>query len=73
VKAREPGFVDADQPRLRAYLPGEGEIAIPEWVAAVKATGYDGCWSPEMYSDVHWEIDLYDLPRECKQRMEQFL
>ena len=55
---------------LRGFLPGEGEIPIQEWVAAVKSTGFDGVWSSELYSPKHWEWDLWQIARECKRRME---
>jgi len=57
----------------RSFLPGEGKIPIAEWVAAVRATGFDGVWSPELYSPKHWEWDLLDIAREAKARMERYL
>jgi sugar phosphate isomerase/epimerase len=69
----KPGLTDSDEWRLRAYWPGEGDIEVRDWVAAVKSTGYDGYWSGEMYSFVHWELDLYDAAQEGKKRMEQFI
>lgn len=58
---------------LRGFLPGEGKIPIREWVAAVRATGFDGVWSPELYSPKHWEWDLLDIAKEAKARMERYL
>lgn len=58
---------------LRGFLPGEGKIQIKEWVAAVRATGFDGVWSPELYSPKHWEWDLLEIAREAKARMERYL
>ena len=40
----------------RGYLPGEGDIPVAEWVAAVKATGYNGSWSSELLSPKHWGV-----------------
>src|SRR5438270_251897 len=57
-KRRVPGTL-WDEGALRGYLPGEGDIPIAEWVAAVKATGFDGVWSAETYSPRHWEADLF--------------
>lgn len=62
-----------DEEELRSYLPGEGDIDIRNWVDAVKSTGYDGSWSAETYSPRHWEMDLYDLSRKCKELMERYL
>ena len=58
---------------LRGYLLGDGDVPIVDWVAAVKATGYNGVWSPETLSPVHWEYDLYDLARDAKARIEKFI
>ena len=58
---------------LRGYLLGDGDVPIADWVAAVKATGYDGVWSPETFSPVHWEYDLYDLARDAKARIEKYI
>ncbi|MDP6491250.1 MAG: sugar phosphate isomerase/epimerase family protein [Kiritimatiellia bacterium] len=70
---RKPDLTVDDEGELRAYLPGDGDIPIKEWVGAVLATGYDGAWSAETYSPRHWELDLYNLSRECKERMERYI
>ena len=41
--------------RSRCVWPGDGDIPLREWVAAVKATGFDGWWDNELYSPLHWE------------------
>ncbi|QJW56451.1 Inosose isomerase [Serratia plymuthica] len=48
----------------RDYQPGEGEVDIPAWVNAVRATGYSGVWCPEQLSPTHWEDDLWDIGRD---------
>lgn len=70
-KRHVPGteWVEVD---LRGYLPGEGDIPIKEWVAAVKSTGFDGVWSSELLSPKHWEWDLLDIARETKVLMEKY-
>ena len=70
---RKEHITPDDEGELRAFLPGEGDIPVKDWVAAVQATGYDGCWSAENYSPVHWELDLYDLARKCKELMESYI
>lgn len=40
----------ADQRRDRDVIVGGGVIPLQEWVDAVKATGYDGWYSAEMFS-----------------------
>lgn len=56
----------------RGYLPGEGDIPIREWVAAVLATGYDGSWSSELLSPRHWEWDLNEVAIRCRELMELY-
>ena len=50
-----PGSGGPDQ-LSRCVWPGEGSIPLPEWVAAVRSTGFDGWWDNELYSPVHWEL-----------------
>ena len=49
-----PGAGTADQ-RSRCVWPGDGDIPLREWVAAVRSTGFDGWWDNELYSPLHWE------------------
>jgi sugar phosphate isomerase/epimerase len=58
---------------LRGYLLGDGDVPIADWVAAVRATGYTGYCSPETFSPWHWELDLYELARDAKARIETYL
>ena len=60
---------DAD----RTALPGDGIIPLKEAVEAIQATGFDGVWSVEMMSNIHWEWDPEVLTRELKKRVEVFL
>ena len=46
-----------DQTIHRDVVPGGGAIPLQEWVDAVKATGYDGWWAPEMFSTKAAEHD----------------
>jgi sugar phosphate isomerase/epimerase len=62
-----------DEFALRSYLPGEGDVPISEWVAAVKATGYDGSWSSELISPRHWEWDLAEIARQTRGLMEKYV
>ena len=50
-----PAGSPAPDQRSRCVWPGEGEIPLREWVAAVRATGFDGWWDNELYSPLHWE------------------
>ncbi len=57
----------------RGYLPGDGEMRVKEWVDAVLSTGFDGVWSVELVSPKHWEWDLWEVARECRQRMDRYV
>ena len=70
---RKPGLTVNDEAALRGFLIDEGDIPIKDWVDAVKSTGYDGSWSAETFSPHHWEVDLYDLAKDCKERMEKYI
>ena len=54
----------------RTALPGDGVIPMKEAVDAIKATGFDGTWSVEMMSKIHWEWDPAILAPELKKRAE---
>jgi len=71
-KRRSPGAL-WDEGAQRGYLPGEGDIPVADWVAAVKATGFDGVWSAETYSPRHWEDDLFDLAADCRERVLSYI
>jgi len=62
-----------DERVQRNYAPGEGEVDIPRWAEAVKATGYDGVWSPELLSPDYWERDLWETALACRKSMERFM
>ena len=75
-------FCDGRRPRdnepwdemvLRNYMPGEGEIDIPAYVAAIKQTGYDGAWSPELISSTLWEEDHKIVAEMCLENMSHYI
>lgn len=68
-RAAHPGEAWDEQVQ-RNYAPGEGDVDIPAWVKAVKATGYDGVWSPELLSPRNWEHDLRDIARDSYESMK---
>lgn len=68
----EQGAAWPDEKLLRDVLPGEGQIPLKEWVAAVHATGFDGVWSTELLGTKYWEADHLELAKEMRTRVEQF-
>ncbi len=58
---------------LRAYMPGEGQIDIQTWADAVKATGFDGVWSAELFSPACWERDHLELARLVHENMTRYI
>jgi sugar phosphate isomerase/epimerase len=50
-----PAGAPTPEQRSRRVWPGDGDIPLGEWVAAVRATGFDGWWDNELYSPLHWE------------------
>jgi sugar phosphate isomerase/epimerase len=64
-----PAWTDDD----RGALPGDGVLPMADWVAAIKATGYDGVWAVELWSPRHWEWPPELVARECKERLEGLL
>jgi len=61
-----------DERRLRGYLPGDGDLPLKEWVAAVKDTGFDGVVSGEILNDTLWERDLFEIAADMRNRMDRF-
>jgi sugar phosphate isomerase/epimerase len=57
----------------RDVLPGDGVIPLPEGIAAVRNTGYDGVWAVEILGPSHWEWDPAKLAGELRQRVAALL
>lgn len=57
---------------LRAYMPGEGDIDVQAWTDAVKATGFDGVWSAELFSPACWERDHAVLAQQVMENMRSY-
>ena len=62
-----------DERSLRDCLPGDGQLPIADWVAAVKATGFDGVWSGEILGNRLWEMDHLAIALAMYERMESYL
>jgi sugar phosphate isomerase/epimerase len=59
--------------RGRDVWTGGGRIPLKEWVDAVRATGFDGCWSCELLSPKYWELDPWQTARDLKAFLEYLL
>ena len=55
-----------DQLSRRVWI-GAGSIPLKAWVDAVRATGYDGTWTCELWSPPHWELDPWTTNRDLRQ------
>ena len=62
-----------DETLLRDVLVGDGEIPIRDWVDAIKATGFNGCYSGEFLGHTLWEQDHLEVAREYLKRMKAFV
>jgi sugar phosphate isomerase/epimerase len=56
--------------RGRDVWTGGGRIPLKEWVDAILATGFDGCWSCELLSPKYWELDPWKTARDLKAFLE---
>lgn len=57
----------------RAVWTGGGRIPLKEWVDAVRATGFDGWWSCELFSPKHWELNPWETARLLKDTLRYLL
>ena len=59
--------------KLREIWTGAGHIPLQEWVDAVLSTGFDGWWSCELFSPVHWELDPWETAYLLKETLHYLL
>lgn len=67
------GTLAGSDQRGRRVWPGAGAIPLQVWVDAVRATGFDGTWSYELYSSPHWQLDPWQTARELRQVLVDLL
>jgi len=65
----EPGEPWPDETTLRDALPGDGGVPCREWTDAIRATGYDGSYSPEILGITLWEANLPEIAADGLRRM----
>ena len=58
---------------LRDVWTGAGRIPLKEWVDAVHATGFDGWWPCELFSEKDWELDPWETARNLRKLLEHLL
>ena len=59
-----------DQAISRNIWTGGGDIPLQEWVDSVKATGYDGWWTSEIFCDKTQELDFNLVAGALRDNME---
>ncbi len=69
----EAGAPWVEETLLRDVLVGDGQIPIKDWVDAIKATGFDGCYSGEFLGHTLWEKDHLEIATEYLKRMRAFV
>jgi len=57
----------ADRHRV---LPGDGVFPLREFVRRIRATGYDGVYSLELFRPEYWDWDPFDLAKTGLKKME---
>lgn len=62
-----------NEPVLRNVATGQGVLNLKEWVDAVKATGFKGWWSCELFSRKQHQENSYAVARELKQLMDRLI
>ena len=62
-----------DESVLRDVPTGGGALNLKEWVDAVKATGYDGWWSCELFCRRQHQENSYDVARDLKTLMHNLV
>jgi sugar phosphate isomerase/epimerase len=67
----EGGIANEDQ--LRDVPTGSGVLDLADWTAAVKATGYDGWWSCELFCKKQQQQNSYDVARDLKTLMSRLI
>lgn len=58
---------------LRDVPTGNGVLDLQSWVDAVKATGYRGWWSCELFCNRQHQDNSYDVARDLKALMERMI
>lgn len=62
-----------DEPMLRDVPTGEGVLDLQEWTDAVRATGYQGWWSCELFSRRNHQENSFEVARKLKDLMSSLL
>ena len=58
-----------DESVLRDVPTGQGALALQDWVGAVKATGYQGWWSCELFCRKQQQENSFEVARSLHQLM----
>ena len=67
--AKPPRSIEDDD----RVLPGDGVIALPTLVSALRARGYRGPWSLETFNPAYWSADPMAIARRGRSRLADLL
>ncbi|GLU30016.1 sugar phosphate isomerase/epimerase family protein [Brucella sp. NBRC 12950] len=62
-----------DEKKLRNVSTGAGILPLDEWVDAVRATGFKGWWSCELFCERDHYDSVYDVARNLKSMLENLI
>lgn len=62
-----------DESLLRDVPTGQGVLHLADWVQAVKATGYQGWWSCELFCRRQQQMDSFGVARELHGLMQTLI
>lgn len=66
----EPGIAKPDILDGHRLYPGDGILPLDDIIGAVRATGWDGVLSVELFREEYWQLDPLSVAREAKQKSQ---
>ncbi|MEN1761083.1 sugar phosphate isomerase/epimerase family protein [Anoxynatronum sibiricum] len=70
---KNPPGTTCDETDLRGHYAGNGDIDVPQWVQAVKASGYDEWWTYELVSAHHWQMDTQEVAETTSRLLDEYV
>jgi 2-keto-myo-inositol isomerase len=66
----EPGVAKPDILDGHRLYPGDGILPLDDIIGAVRATGWDGVLSVELFREAYWQLDPLSVAREAKSKSQ---